>query len=293
MGVLFGLLAAATYGAADFVGGRVSRVVDVFTVVFVSQSIGALPLLVAIPFFTEVAPSAPALWWGAAAGLGGGTGVLLLYRGLAVGRMSVVAPITGVVAAVVPVVFGLATGERPTIVALAGVVTALAAVALVSSAPEPDDPGDDPVRPGRGEAGFRRWRTSAIPHALGAGISFGSFFIFLDRAGNDTGIWPLVGTRASSLLLVGLAVVTLRRPLRPPSGTIVAIASAGVLDVAANLLYLLATRRGLLSLVAVLTSMYPAMTVLLARVALDERLSRTQLVGLVLGAAGIVLIVLG
>ncbi|MDQ3941418.1 MAG: DMT family transporter [Actinomycetota bacterium] len=289
MGIVFGLLAAATYGAADFIGGRASRRVDVFVVVFVSQLIGTIPLLLVLPFFEEQPLSGPAVAWGAAAGIGGATGVLLLYRGLAIGRMSVIAPVTGVVAAVAPVIFGLATGERPSALALIGVIVALMAVALVSSAPPPatseaSAPLDLPVV---------SWRTNGVPLALGAGLAFGAFFIFLDRAGDQTGVWPLVGSRASSLILVGAAVGILRKHPRPPSGTTRMIGGAGVLDVAANIFYLLATRHGLLSLVAVLTSMYPASTVLLARVVLDERLARTQVVGLLFAAASIVLIVLG
>ena len=276
MGVLFGLLAAATYGTADFLGGRVSRRVDVFQVVLLSQLVGTLPTLAVVPFFASGGPPVGALAWGAAAGIGGGTGVLFLYRGLAIGRMSVVAPITGVVAAAAPVVYGLVGGEKPGALALIGVGAALISVALVSRARETDES-----------------EASGVVHAIAAGLAFGAFFIFLDRAGDNTGMWPLVGTRASSLLLVALAVVILRRPLRPPAGTWAGIAGAGITDVAANILYLIATRHGLLSLVAVLTSMYPASTVLLARVVLKERLTSTQLAGLGLAAVSIAMIVLG
>ncbi|HET7483434.1 MAG TPA: DMT family transporter, partial [Actinomycetota bacterium] len=239
MGALFGLLAAATYGTADFLGGRASRRADVFTVVLVSQLIGTLPTLAVVPLFASQGPPLRAILWGAAAGIGGGIGVLFLYRGLAVGRMSVVAPITGVVAASAPVVFGLAAGEHPSTVALAGAVTALVAVALVSRVREDLASESD---------------TSGMWHALAAGLAFGAFFIFLDRAGDDTGMWPLVGTRGASLVLVTLAVIVLRKPFRPPPNTMLPIAAAGVTDVAANMLYLIATRHGLLSLVAVLTS---------------------------------------
>ena len=286
MGVLFGLLAAVTYGAADFVGGRVSRRVDVFTVVFVSQLIGAVPLAVAVPFLAGEPPTTHALVWGAAAGLAGGTGVLFLYQGLAVGRMSVVAPITGVVAAALPAIFGLATGDDPGAIPLAGVAIALIAVVLVSSAPPPA--GEDDVDLDSDVA-----RTGGVSHALAAGTCFGLFFVFLDRAGEDAGVWPLVGTRGASLVLVGAAVLLLRRSLKPPPGTIVAIGTAGVLDVAANVLYLISARFGLLTIAAVLTSMYPAVTVLMARIVLDERMIRKQLVGLGLAGAAIVMIVLG
>lgn len=289
MGVLFGLLAAATYGIADFAGGRVSRRADVFSVVLVSQLIGSIPLLVAVPFLAQGGPPAGALGWGAAAGVGGGAGVVFLYRGLASGRMSVVAPITGVIAASLPVVFGLAIGERPSAVSLAGVALALLSVVLVSSAPPADGETDvaleDDIAPS--------WKRSGVPFAFAAGTGFGLFFIFLDRAEAGSGVWPLVGTRASSLLLVAIIALSLRRPIRPPEGTLTLIAVAGLFDVAANVFYVIATRFGLLSLVAVLTSMYPAVTVLMARIFLNERMIRTQLVGLTLAGAAIVMIVLG
>ena len=289
MGILFGLMAAATYGVADFVGGRASRRVDVFCVVLVSQLIGTVPLLLAVPFLADQGPTTAALAWGAAAGIGGGGGVLFLYRGLAVGRMSVVAPITGVVAAALPVIFGLIAGERPGSVSLIGVVVALAAVVLVSSAPPPASEEDAEL----GDDIGRSWRSSGVPYAFAAGTGFGLFFVFLDAAGDDAGVWPLVGTRASSLLFVATITLLLRRPLKPPSGTLVLIGLAGVLDVAANVFYLIATRFGLLSLVAVLTSMYPAVTVLMARMFLNERMVKTQLVGLALAGAAIGMIVVG
>lgn len=288
MGVLFGLLAAATYGAADFIGGNVSRRFDAFSVVLVSQLIGAVPLVVVVPFLAEGSPTAQALGWGAAAGIGGGTGVLFLYRGLAVGRMSVVAPITGVVAAIVPVVVGLVIGERPSPISLLGVALALLAVILVSSAPPPDDERDVDL-----DEDISVPRRSGVLYAFGAGLSFALFFVFLNAAGEDSAIWPLLGTRGASLLLVTVAVIALRKPLKPPPGTIVAIGWAGVLDVAANVFYLISARFGLLSLVAVLTSMYPAVTVLLARIFLNERMIRMQLVGLALAGAAIAMIVAG
>ena len=289
MGVLFGLLAAATYGAADFLGGQVSRRFDAFSVVLLSQLIGTVPLLIAVPFLAEGNPTAQALGWGAAAGIGGGTGVLFLYRGLALGRMTVVAPITGVVAAVIPVIFGLITGERPSAISLGGVALALLSVILVSSAPPPADEADVALDQDISAS----WKASGVPYAFGAGLSFALFFVFLDAAGQESPVWPLLGTRGMSLVLVTTAVLILRKPLKAPPGTMVAIGAAGVLDVAANVFYLVATRFGLLSLVAVLTSMYPAVTVLMARIFLEERMIKMQIVGLGLAGAAIAMIVAG
>lgn len=283
MAVVLALLASVTYGSADFLGGLFTRRAGVLTVVLVSQAMGTLLLALAVPFFLDQEYSAGTLGWGAAAGVAGAAGVTLLFRGLARGRMSIVAPTTGTVAAALPVLVGLLAGERPAAIALVGVVLALAAVALVSASEhgaETTAAGDEP-------------QASGLPEALGAGTSFGLFFILLDNAGDAAGLWPLVGARASSLTIMTVAVLLTGAAFKPPAGTFAGIAVAGVLDVAANLFYLLASQRGLLALVAVLTSMYPATTVLLARVVLKERLSRTQMVGLAFAAAGVVAIATG
>lgn len=277
MAIVLSLLAALTYGAADYVGGFASKRNEVFRVVLISQLFGTVPLLLIFPLLNDGHISADAIRWGCAAGVAGGAGVVLLYRGLAKGRMSVVAPITSVEAAAVPVLFGLITGERPGLWSLVGVVVALLAVALVSSSAE--------TAPLEGSSG--------VPEAIGAGIAFGIFFIVLDQAGDGAGMWPILAMRATSLVLVAIALVATKTALRPASGTLWWIALSGVLDVAANVLYLLSTRHGLLSLVAVITSMYPAATVVLARLLLNERLTQNQLVGLGLAAVGVTLIALG
>jgi drug/metabolite transporter (DMT)-like permease len=280
LAILLGLAAAATYGAADFMGGLVSRKANPICVVLLSQ-LGGLVLLALMLPFGGADPTMHAFLWGAAAGVGGGGGVVFLYRGLARGRMSVIAPITAVEAAIIPVAYGLFTGEEPGFVALAGVVIALFAVALVSSSNEGGPEGAAPRA---------RLAQPGMTDALIAGFGFGCFFIFLSHAGSGTGLWPLVGTKASSISLVLIAAAATRAGFRPPRGTLPLILAAGLLDVSANILYLVASRLGLLSLVAVLTSLYPASTVLLARVVLRERMSRVQIVGLVLVVTGVALI---
>jgi uncharacterized membrane protein len=199
--------------------------------------------------------------------------------------MSVVAPITAVEAAGVPVVWGLASGERPPTVAIAGVVVALVAVVLVAGYEPARSRGDDDRVP--------LLRRPGVADALVAGVAFGLFFILLDKTSDDAGLWPLVGARATSLALLGGLVLARRHKLEATRGTRSAIAAAGLLDVAANLLYLLSTREGLLSIVAVLTSLYPASTVLLARVFLGERIGRLQLAGLGAAVAGVVMMAAG
>lgn len=287
LALVLGLAAGLTYGVADFTGGMASRRAPLLPVLLVSQLFGTALLLAAFPFMTEGfmtegGASGEALGWGAAAGLAGAGGVTLLYRGLARGRMSIVAPVTSVNAASLPVIYGLVTGERPGIVALIGVAISLTAIAFVSRAPD-------------GTSAHRTKVTQdpALMDAFGAGTCFGLFFIFLSFSPADSSLWPLAGARIASLVVFCLAAVVTRTSVRAPSDSLAVIATAGVLDVAANLLYLLASREGLLSLVAVLTSLYPAATVLLARFVLHERLVRIQLVGLGLAAGGVTLIALG
>ncbi|MBK5228516.1 MAG: DMT family transporter [Actinobacteria bacterium] len=289
MEVILGLCAAIAYGAGDFAGGLVSRRANVLIVVALSQVIGSTILIPAIIVVGgELTTSA--MGWGAVSGIAGGVGVILLYTGLSRGRMSVVAPITAVLAAIVPVGFGLVTGERPSPLALIGVVIALGSVGLVSAAPDPGAPGGGA---GTDDPDIREQPSSGIAEALGAGVGFGFFFVALAEAGSGSGLYPILFARIGSLLLVG-AIIFFRHPSRTGMReSLPGIAVAGTLDVAANVLYLLATRQGLLSLVAVLTSMYPATTVLLARTVLSERLARTQAVGLVLATAAVALIATG
>jgi drug/metabolite transporter (DMT)-like permease len=278
--IVLGLGAALTYGAADFVGGFVTRRTHVLAVVLGSQLVGAVALAVVMPALVDEPATRGALAWGAASGLAGAIGVMFLYRGLAVGRMSVVAPVTAVVAATLPVIFGLVVGERPPGVALAGVAVALVAIGLISR-PAPSDRRDP------------EGSDSGVGLALVAGVGFAAFFILLERAGPTAGLWPLVGARASSILLTGALALLTSAPLRPAAGTARPIAVVGLLDGAANVLYLFATQRGLLSLVAVLTSMYPATTVLLARFLLGERLTRLRAAGLAVAATAVALMAAG
>lgn len=300
MAVILGLASAAVYGTADFFGGLATRRAGSLAVVVWSQLTGLIILIAAVVAIGSAAPRASDLWWGAAGGLGGGAGVILLYRGLAIGRMSVVAPTTAVGAAALPVLVGIALGDRPGVGALLGVVVALVAIVLVSSVrghgdvaatPAPTVPLVSSAGPATGVRA-RMGERPGIAEAIGAGIGFGFFFTFLGQASGDAELWPLLAARSSVLVAAGAAAVT-RTSLRAPAGSWPLIALVGVLDMTANLLYLFAERRGLLSLVAVLVSLYPAATVLLARVVLSERLSRMQLVGLVAAAAGIVLIGVG
>lgn len=282
MAVLLGLAAAASWGVADFLGGLASRWMRATLAVVTSQAIGLAALLLLLPLFRNEPFTRDAAIWGGLSGLTGGLGLLFLYRGLGRGRMSVVAPVSAVVGASVPVVFDLAVGDPVGAVTMAGLVIALAALALVSW-----HPGTEGRVEGSGllEGG--------LLDGLLAGLGFGTFFVLFPQAGDASGFWPLVSLRAASVvMLTGIALST-RSFSRPGARPLRMLVGAGILDVTANLLYLLGTRRGLLSVVAVLASLYPAVTVLLARAVLKERLHRAQLLGLAAAGLGIVLITAG
>jgi drug/metabolite transporter (DMT)-like permease len=280
--IILALAAAVTYGVSDFAGGVLTRRAHVFVVFLLSQLVSLALLLVAVTLWAG-AVSWPGVGWGAAAGVAGVMGTSLLYQGLAIGRMSVVAPITGVLGAGLPVLFGLAVGERPGPAALAGIVLGLVAVVVITRAP--DVPGAPVAEP--------RTARQAVLCAFGGGIGFGLFYILLERSPLDSGLWPLLGTRISLVGLLGLLVAARRLPLRPPPGTEASLVGLGVVNTAADLLFLLATRRGLLSLVAVITSMYPAVTVALAGLVLRERIAARQAAGLAAAAVSVGLIALG
>ncbi len=285
--IVLALAAAASWGASDFLGGLTERRSPGASVAFSSQLVGLVVLVLTAPLVAGSAGGGD-LAWGLAAGAGGAVGVALLYHGLAVGLMSVVAPVTAVGAAALPVVFGLVSGERPPALALLGVVLALVAVAVLCAFPAalPGAEGGEAAgpRPGLREAGLLA--------GLVSGAGFGLFFIFLGRAGSDAGLWPLVAARVSSVTLLGAVLLSGRRALLPRAAG-AGILLIGLLDVVANVCYLLATRRGLLSIVALLASLYPAATVVMARLVLGERLSRAQAAGLAGVGAAVALIAIG
>ena len=283
MSSLLAVLSAASFGAADFLGGLASRRSSPIRVVAVSQLYGLALIVLLLAAFPPDTYTVADFLWGAAAGVSGGAGLVALYRGLARARMGVVAPITAGVGAVVPALFGLLAGDRPSAVASFGVVLALAAIFIVGRTP----------RVSAGDAATSWMGSKGIPEALAAGIGFGAFFIFLSNTASTSGVWPLVGARVASLAILWVILAALPGTVSIRAETNSLILGAGSLDIIANALFLYATRSGLLTLVAVLSSLYPAATVLLARVVLHERLSRAQVGGVVLALIGTALIAFG
>jgi drug/metabolite transporter (DMT)-like permease len=271
--VLLAAASAAVWGTADFCGGKAARRGQVVAVTLLSKLI-SVPLVVVLLLASGGGGTAVAgVGWGAAAGLFGILGLILLYRGLATGAMAVVAPVTAVTAAVLPLGAGLLLDRWPSPLELVGVVCAVVAIALVSLA-----------------GGGGTVTSGLIGTALLAGSLFGLFFVFLERAGDDAGLWPLAGAQVVALLVCAALVRHRRAPLRLHGATLGWALAAGALDMAANTLYLVATHGGLLSVVAPIGALYPASTVLLS-VAVDrERVRAPQFAGLGLAAAALVLV---
>jgi drug/metabolite transporter (DMT)-like permease len=282
LGVPLGLGSGLCWGAADFFGGLQSRRLPALSVVLWSQVAGALALLAALAV-QGTRPTPLALAWGFAAGAAGGSALLLFYRGLAEGAMSVVAPVAAC-GALVPVVAATLRGELPSAVGALGIVAAVTGVVLVSRSP---DPGQHPGgRPGR-----------VLALALAAALGFGLFLVFVDAGAATPGaapLWVVAGGRASSLLLLSAIALTVRQSQAGwPGRRIGAVALVGIADTTANLLFALAATTGNLAVVGVLGSLYPVATVLLARWLLRERLSGGQNAGVVLAFTGVALLAAG
>ncbi|MBA8950555.1 drug/metabolite transporter (DMT)-like permease [Actinomadura namibiensis] len=289
MVITLALAAAMTYGVADFLGGAAARHASALKALVWAVPAG-MALILASALAVGGTPAAPALAWGAGAGLAGGAGLITFYRALAQGPMSVVAPVSALAASLLPIAVGVARGERLEPGVLAGVLLCLVAIVLVSM--EENEEADAPA--GRGPL-------ANGPLMAGvSGVLFGIFFILLKQAGDGAGLWPLVGARLGNLAAVAAALLALAL-LRPGTAgprlrgrlPIGLALLSGALDATANILYFLAVNAGMLSLAAVLTSLYPAITVLLARIAYSERLRTVQRLGLVVAAAGVTLVTVG
>jgi drug/metabolite transporter (DMT)-like permease len=274
--VVFGLASAIAWGAGDFGGGLTSRRAPVFGVVFISQIVGmalafSLAMLLGETLFTGAD-----LAWSVAGGIAGGIGITSLYRALSIGRMAVVAPVTAVLAAMIPVGVGFVTQGLPNQVVIGGIALAIIAVVLVSRVEDESD-----------------GRSAGLGLAVVAGVGFGLFGACIGQLTDGHVFGPLTVVRATeAVLLIGVIVVT-RSGWRPPRDLVLAICAVGVLDMAGNGAYILSAQAGSLAVAAVLSSLYPVTTVVLATVVLHERITRAHAVGILLAATAVTMISIG
>ena len=297
MVMVFALAAALLYGSADFLGGAATRRAHVLSVLLVSCSAGMVVLL-AGALLAGGRPQPAGLAWGVAAGAAGGVGFMFFYAALAAGPMTVVAPLSALVSTVLPVASALAMGERPGPGVYVGALLCLVAIVLVSSGgggPAPERPQLTAGVTGQAGTPARdRARTArGIGWGIASGAAFGMFFLFIRNGGESGALWPVAVARVTGTLIILMVAVGVRvRPVswRPDAGLFLAALGAGVFDAGANLCYVLATQAGLFGLAVVLTSLFPGVTVLLARFVLGERMGRAGRAGLALAAAGIVLV---
>ena len=274
--VILGLVSALAWGAADFGGGSLARRAPLFGVVLATQAIGMIVAFGLGLVRGEPLPQGADVAWSLACGLCGVIGITSLYRGLAAGRMGVVAPVTGVIGAVIPVTFGFVTEGLPAPAVIVGILTALLAVVLVTRAP------------GHGED-----RPSGVGWALVAGSGIGLFNICIGQLSGEGAFGPLVLIRLLQAAVILVLIVAWRQPWRVERRLWLPLVLVGLLDMTGNAAFIFATQAGQLAIASILSSLYPVVTVLLAIVILRERLSRSHGVGIVLTGVAIVLIGLG
>jgi drug/metabolite transporter (DMT)-like permease len=269
---IYGVASAVSWGAGDFCGGLGAKRTHVFRVVIGSQLIGVVALAIAAIAFGDGLPTRESVLWSAVAGLSGAAGLLALYQALATSRMGLAAPVSGVLSAAIPVVAGSALDGLPGSLRLAGFALALIGVWLVASSEHAP------------------FRIGDLGLPVVAGVGFGTFIIVIAWASGRGVFWPLVVARVASLSVLAIVARMRRETLLPPRGTAGIVAASGVFDAGGNAFLVLAAHAGRLDVAGVLSSLYPAITVLLAWMMLHERLTRPQLTGLVAILSAIVMI---
>ena len=271
--VFLGLAAAVGWGAGDFSGGVATKRTGNYLVVFIINVFGVVALIAAILIFGEEMPPSRDLFFGALAGMSGAIGLAAFLRGLSQGNMANVAPVTAVVASSIPVIYSLFSEGAVEPHKMLGFALALLSIWIISSG---------------GKAASPTWRDLKLP--LIAGMGFGGFFILIGSANDNAILWPVLASRSGSVLLMGFLITTTRGWERPSIDQWPLLLTASFFDVGGNLFFVLAASIGRLDIAAVLASLYPAVTVLLARLILHESISRWQMVGLLITLVAVVLI---
>jgi drug/metabolite transporter (DMT)-like permease len=275
--VLFGLAASVCWGSGDFSGGLASRRINASSVVIAGYTVGFILLLTLALIWREPFPTPVDLLWGGLAGLAGALGLIAFYTALASGKMGIAAPVSAVLTAILPVLFNAFTAGLPGALRLGGFVLALLAIALIS---RPEQTTDE--------------RPQGIGLAVLAGVGFGCFFILISRVSPGAIFWPLAVARLASVVSLLLVLLLRRQQMQQLLSEVRRVALlvllAGTLDAIGNAFFVLAAHSGRLDVAAVLSSLYPAATVLLASLVLRERVTRVQAAGVLLALLAIPLI---
>lgn len=274
--VLLGLLSAVGYGFGDFFGASSAKKAPAMSVGLVAAGIGLIMGLVAAPFVPGSFIAAD-LIWGGVAGISGVVGIVVVFWAMAIGPMRVVAPLAAIVGAVVPFGVGFLLGDRPSRLATIGALLAILALPLITREHHHDDEAVTP---------------QAVYGGVIAGVGFAGFFIALDRVSAASGLWPLVSARLVTTLILAVIVVGSSLPAMQQGSRRLAVA-AGLFDMGANIAFLFALRTGLLGLVAVLSALYPVITIALARAVFNEAIGKIQTSGVGVALVGTALIAIG
>jgi len=292
LAIVLALASAFGYGVSDYAAGLASRDFSVIQVTLISAAASTVVVAAALPFAAGHPPGAASLAWGALAGLGEEAGALALYYGFRHAAFSVAGPLSAVGAAGFAVLAGLLLGERPSALALTGIILALPAIVGVSASAAADR-GEGEAGQGEGEGGRARGRFTRVVAGLVAGACFSLLFIGLNRAGSHSGLWPVASASGAELALAVVVAAATRNIRRPGAQQGWLAVFTGVTGAGSIVAYFYATHDGFLAVTAVLSSLYPGVTIVLARVLLGERLTALRLAGLGLAAACVALIAAG
>lgn len=277
LSIIFGLASALTWGAGDFTGGLAARRVGAYRSVFYAEVIGTIFLFIVIGFTGETMPGTHTMIFAALAGMMGSVGLMLLYHAMAVGMMSIAAPVSALLAAALPVAVGMFTEGLPDILTVIGFGFALFAVWMISQS----------------ESGVKDILShlADLKLPLIAGLGFGFYFVFMHEATGEGGavIWPMVFSRAGGMLLITSYLIVTRANWKIEPGALPIISLNGILDLGGNFFFILAGQAGRLDVASVLSSLFPGATVILAWIILKERLNRNQWIGVVCALTAIVL----
>ena len=271
--VIFGLAAALSWGSGDFNGGLASRRANASRVVVATYTVGLVLVVILALIWKEPLPVPIDIFWGALAGLVGASGLIAFYTALAKGRMGIVAPVSALLTAAIPVLFGIFTQGVPNSYQLGGFLLALLAIWFISRPPEQ-----------------AKGRPQGLGLALLAGCGFGCFFTFISRVHADATFWPLAVARLTSACFLLVVLRVRRQPVSPPMKIWPLVVLAGILDALGNAFFVLAAHAGRLDVASILSSLYPAATVLLAAIMLRERVTRIQALGILFALVAVPLI---